>query len=49
MPVVYTLFDDLARKLRKDPRDLSRAKGVTPTVAAVGGPVEEPVLPGTGV
>lgn len=48
VPVVYTLFDDLARKLRKDPRDLGRAKGVESTVAAVGGPVEEPVLPGTG-
>lgn len=35
VPCIYTLFDDLARKLRGDKRDLSRAPLVEPTVAAV--------------
>jgi hydrophobic/amphiphilic exporter-1 (mainly G- bacteria), HAE1 family len=36
VPVVYTFFDDLARKLRKDPRDLA-AGLVEPSGASVGG------------
>lgn len=36
VPVVYTYFDDLARKLRKDDRDLATAVGVEPTPAAAG-------------
>lgn len=34
VPAVYTFFDDLARRFRKDPRDLSHATIVEPTVAA---------------
>ncbi|MBI1757445.1 MAG: efflux RND transporter permease subunit [Fimbriimonas ginsengisoli] len=34
VPVVYTLFDDLARKLRKDPRDLDRSEMVEPSIEA---------------
>ena len=34
VPTVYTIFDDLARKLRKDPRDLDRASLVEPSVEA---------------
>ncbi len=43
VPVVYTFFDDLARKLRKDSRDLAHAELVEPSVAALGGedPEEE--------
>jgi len=41
VPVVYTLFDDLARKLRGNKRDLAPAEMVEPTVAATG-PVTEP-------
>jgi HAE1 family hydrophobic/amphiphilic exporter-1 len=41
VPVVYTLFDDLIRKMRKDPTDLARSEYVEPSVAAVG-PVENP-------
>jgi HAE1 family hydrophobic/amphiphilic exporter-1 len=37
VPTVYTLFDDLGRKLRKDPRDLDRPTLVEPSVAAAGG------------
>jgi HAE1 family hydrophobic/amphiphilic exporter-1 len=37
VPTVYTLFDDLSRKLRKDPRDLDRASLIEPSVAAAGG------------
>ena len=35
VPVVYTLFDDLARKFRKNPRDLAPAESVGPSVAAI--------------
>jgi HAE1 family hydrophobic/amphiphilic exporter-1 len=42
VPVVYTLFDDLARRIRKDPRDLSSATMVEPSLSATG-PSEEPV------
>ncbi len=35
VPVIYTLFDDLARKFRKDDRDLSRAPLVEPSVESV--------------
>ncbi len=37
VPTVYTFFDDLARKFRKDPRDLSHAELVEPTPAAAEG------------
>jgi HAE1 family hydrophobic/amphiphilic exporter-1 len=37
VPTVYTLFDDLARKMRKDPRDLDRPSLIEPSVAAAGG------------
>jgi HAE1 family hydrophobic/amphiphilic exporter-1 len=47
VPTVYTFFDDLARRLRKDPRDLAHAVGVEPTVAAAEH-LPEPVLPGMG-
>lgn len=33
VPVVYTLFDDLGRKLRKEPRDLAPPTPVEPNVA----------------
>jgi HAE1 family hydrophobic/amphiphilic exporter-1 len=36
VPVVYTYFDDLARRLRKDKRDLSHANLIEPTPAAMG-------------
>lgn len=36
VPTVYTFFDDLARKFRKDKRDLSHAELVEPTPAAAG-------------
>lgn len=35
VPVVYTLFDDLARRLRKDDRDLSRPPLLEPSVEAI--------------
>jgi HAE1 family hydrophobic/amphiphilic exporter-1 len=41
VPVVYTFFDDLARKVRKDPRDLAHAGLVEPSVAAVGPVTDE--------
>lgn len=40
VPVVYTLFDDLSRKLRKEPRDLSGATLVEPSIASVGSVTE---------
>src|SRR5438477_10214544 len=40
VPVVYTLFDDLGRKLRGDKRDLSIPLLIEPTPAAVGGDPE---------
>jgi len=43
VPTVYTYFDDLGRKLRKDKRDLSRAEIIEPTVEATERlPVEHP-------
>jgi HAE1 family hydrophobic/amphiphilic exporter-1 len=36
VPTVYTIFDDLARKFRRNPRDLDRAHGVGPTLASTG-------------
>lgn len=42
VPVVYTFFDDLGRKLRKDKLDLAPAIGVEPTPAAVGPSELEP-------
>ena len=41
VPVVYTLFDDLVRKAKKEPLDLAASQYVEPSVAAVG-----PVLVG---
>jgi HAE1 family hydrophobic/amphiphilic exporter-1 len=45
VPVVYTYFDDLARRARRDPRDLAPAIGIEPSPAAAGvsRPEEEPV------
>jgi HAE1 family hydrophobic/amphiphilic exporter-1 len=34
VPIVYTLFDDLARRLRRNPRDLAPSIVVEPSVAA---------------
>jgi HAE1 family hydrophobic/amphiphilic exporter-1 len=34
VPTVYTYFDDLGRRFRKEPRDLSRAHMVEPSVEA---------------
>jgi HAE1 family hydrophobic/amphiphilic exporter-1 len=36
VPVVYTLFDDLARRFRKDDRDLAPAVMIGPSVGATG-------------
>lgn len=36
VPVVYTFFDDLARKARKDSRDLAQSVMVEPTPSAAG-------------
>lgn len=36
VPAVYTMFDDLGKRLRKDDRDLNRAHGVGPTIGAAG-------------
>lgn len=47
VPTVYTFFDDLARRFRKDPRDLAHATGVEPSVAAAER-TPEPMLPGMG-
>lgn len=45
VPTVYTLFDDLARKLRKDPHDLEGPLSpVEPSVAVTGGPAPGEVL-----
>ncbi len=35
VPIVYTLFDDLGRKMRKEPRDLAPAEGIGPSVEAL--------------
>lgn len=43
VPVVYTFFDDLARKFRRDPRDLAPSTYVEPSVEAA-----ESTLVGTG-
>lgn len=47
VPTVYTFFDDLARRFRKDPRDLSHATGVEPSIASTER-TPEPTLPGMG-
>jgi hydrophobic/amphiphilic exporter-1 (mainly G- bacteria), HAE1 family len=39
VPCVYTLFDDLARKIRRDPRDLAHSSAVGPNVT---GSIGEP-------
>ena len=46
VPIVYTFFDDLGRKLRKDDRDLATAVGVEPSPAAAGPSELEPVAGG---
>ncbi len=35
VPIVYTLFDDLARKMRRNSRDLAPSDAVEPSLAAV--------------
>jgi len=35
VPVVYTIFDDMARRFRRDPRDLAPAESIGPSVAAL--------------
>ncbi len=35
VPIVYTLFDDMARKIRKNPRDLAAAGAVGPSTEAL--------------
>jgi HAE1 family hydrophobic/amphiphilic exporter-1 len=47
VPTVYTFFDDLSRRLRREPRDLMPAVGVEPSVAA-NERTPEPVLPNLG-
>ncbi|HTQ10463.1 MAG TPA: efflux RND transporter permease subunit, partial [Fimbriimonadaceae bacterium] len=37
VPTVYTLFDDLARKMRRDKRDLDRPILIEPSIGAAGG------------
>lgn len=37
VPTVYTLFDDLLRKITRTNRDLASARGIEPSVAALGG------------
>ncbi len=37
VPTVYTIFDDMARRFRKDKRDLDRPVLIEPTVASTGG------------
>ncbi|MGV3613968.1 MAG: efflux RND transporter permease subunit [Fimbriimonas sp.] len=48
VPAVYTFFDDIARRFRKDPRDLAHAVGVEPSVSSTER-TPEAVLPGLGV
>lgn len=44
VPTVYTYFDDLGRRFRKDPRDLSRAEIVEPSIeSAERKPAEVPL------
>ncbi len=45
VPVVYTFFDDLARKARKDDRDLAPSTIVEPTPSATGPTEPEPLAP----
>ncbi|RYG18940.1 efflux RND transporter permease subunit, partial [bacterium] len=46
VPIVYTFFDDLARRFRGNPMDLSHAHGVEPSVVSSGGePEQGPPLP----
>lgn len=35
VPIVYTMFDDLGRKFRRDPRDLAPAESIGPSVSAI--------------
>ncbi len=44
VPIVYSFFDDLARKVRKDDRDLASAHGVDPTPASAGPSEPEPIV-----
>jgi HAE1 family hydrophobic/amphiphilic exporter-1 len=47
VPCIYTLFDDLARRFRKDDLDLDRPPLVEPSVESVARELrrEEPALP----
>jgi len=47
VPVVYTFFDDLARRFRGHDRDLAHAEGVEPSVVSSGGEPEQgpPIAP----
>lgn len=50
VPIVYTFFDDLARRLRGNSMDLAHAHGVEPSVVASGGePEQGPPLPPAAV
>lgn len=40
VPVAYTFFDDLARKVRRNPRDLAPAEIIEPSLASTG-PVDD--------
>jgi len=42
VPTVYTLFDDLIRRVHKTPRDLGRAVGVEPSLVSVGASPDSP-------
>lgn len=45
VPVVYTFFDDLVRRTRKDDRDLAHASGVEPSLSSVGPAEPETAIP----
>lgn len=45
IPTVYTLFDDLGRRFRKEDRDFSPPVLVEPTPAGVGAPASAPPAP----
>jgi len=45
VPVVYTLFDDLGRKMRRDKRDLAPPHLVEPSVEAFEHRPSEPARP----
>ena len=50
VPIVYTFFDDLARRFRKDDKDLAHAEGVSPSLVSAGGePEQGPPMPPAAV